>query len=91
MLPPTAISMSSIRNDVIERFRQLAGDRPAASVSPRNPRSGSANSSPPSLATVSAARMAPWSRGPTSLEQLVATVVTEGVVHLLEAVQVHAA
>ena len=58
------------------------------SVGVFSPASAIPNSSPPSRATVSLARKAPCSRGPTCLEQLVAAFVSEGVVHLFEAMQI---
>ena len=54
----------------------------------RRPSSRSANSSPPSRASVSLGRMTSLKRCRDLLEQLVAGVVTEAVVDLLEAVEI---
>ena len=87
MLPPRAISSSSNSKDASSAPVSLRATS-SASGSWRSPVIRIPNSSPPSLATVSAARSAPWSLDPTCCSNSSPRSWPERVVDLLEAVQV---
>ena len=87
MLAPTASSWPATDDRVREAARGAGRRRrrPAASLAPS---SSTANSSPPRRASVSLGRVTSPKRSRDLLEQLVAGVVAEAVVDLLEAVEV---
>ena len=87
MLPPSAMSMPSSTNGVSSASVSLRATS-SPSVGVFSPASAIPNSSPPSRATVSLARKAPVQPRPHLPEQLVAALVSEGVVHLFEAMQI---